>query len=149
MGIIDSIMTLEVKETCWAAHGADWSYEWDSFAAVINGTCCTGLDCEIGLLSVYHLTWFLWIWVPVVLFANFEEVSLSRWARILAPQSLQIDSTDIAAPRPTWEGSIDLFKVIGCEYSIVLVTANVITKIFFAYLCGVVDRKGITIVDIG
>jgi hypothetical protein len=42
-----------------------------------------------------------------------------------------------------------LFEVIGCEYGIVLVAADVISEVFFAYLYGIVDGEGLTMVGIG
>ncbi len=146
MSVIDSIMALEVKETCGTTHRAYWSYKWYPFTAVINCTCSTGFDCKISLLSIDHLSWLFRVRVPGVIFTNFEKLWLSRRAGILAPQSFEIDSADITASWSTWKGSIDLFQIICCEDSVILITAYIIAKIFFTDLGGVVDSKGIAII---
>lgn len=42
-----------------------------------------------------------------------------------------------------------MFEVIGCEYGVVLIAADVISEVFFADLDSVVDGESLTIIEVG
>lgn len=107
--IVNSIMSLEIEETCRTTHCTHRCHERKSLAAIINCTCSTGLNSKICLLCQYFFSWPFRIIVFIVLFADFQKICLTRRAGVFTPQSFDIDSADITSPRASGKNTVNLF----------------------------------------
>ena len=95
------------------------------------------------------LSRLLRIGVFVVLFTNFEEVSLSWRAGVFAPEAFDIDRADVTSSCGGGEGSVYLFEVGLCEYGVILVATDLIPDIFLAGLHCIVDAERVSLILIG
>lgn len=147
--VVDGVVALEVQEPCRTAHRADRSHEWNSSAGVKQSAGSASLHRQIRFLRSNHLSRLLRVGVIIVLLANSQKIGLARRACVLAPHPLNIDGADIAAPRQSSQGRIQLLKILIGEFGIGLVAADISADIVLAGLHCVVDGEGLSVVDIG
>lgn len=113
-------MPQEIEETSRGAHRTDRTDKSHSFAGVVEQAGSVSMDRQLYFLHLHG--WSVRIlgvghWYEIL--GCDHEVGLPRGAGVLAPESLQVDGTDVAAPAFRREHTVKF--LIGAYLGVVVV----------------------------
>lgn len=118
MGIVQSIVALEIEKSCWTTHCRNWSHKGISLTRVKNSTGSVSVDSDPDLLTHKRSSLLLRVRVGFQLSSCPHEFVLSCRAGIVAPKSFEVDGANITTSSLCTEDSIYLFEVFSSEFII-------------------------------